>query len=277
MTSPPRMTRVDEVGRTVEAADPPRRLGADPVDGADEVAVGDGVGRLLELPEVLGEASDGRARVEDDLGAVEAEDPGALGEVAVVADVDPYLGVAGLEDRVAEVAGLEEVLLPEAGRLRDVDLAVLAEVGAVGVDHRRGVVVDAAHRLLVDGDDDDHRVLAGELRHHRGGRARHGLGGAVPAAVLAGAEVGAVEDLLEAEDLDAAAGGLFDHRDVLVEHRLLDVGDGDALVVDRVAALDEAAADDRGHVWLLGAGLRGLTLAKAGARRQSESGWGGGG
>jgi hypothetical protein len=51
--------RVDEVRVAVELADVPRRLGADAVDGADVVAVGDGVGRLLDLPQVLGEAGHG--------------------------------------------------------------------------------------------------------------------------------------------------------------------------------------------------------------------------
>ena len=45
--------RVDEVRRAVELADVPGRLGADAVDRADEVAVGDRVRRLLELPQVL--------------------------------------------------------------------------------------------------------------------------------------------------------------------------------------------------------------------------------
>src|SRR6185503_11824240 len=65
--------RVDEVRAAVELADVPRALGADPVDRADEVAVGDGVGRLLELPQVLGQAGHGGRRVEDDLGAVEPQ------------------------------------------------------------------------------------------------------------------------------------------------------------------------------------------------------------
>src|SRR6185295_2230305 len=45
--------RVDEVRAAVELADVPRRLGADAVARADEVAVGDRVGRLLDLPQVL--------------------------------------------------------------------------------------------------------------------------------------------------------------------------------------------------------------------------------
>src|SRR5436309_9106346 len=51
--------RIAEVALPVELADVPRRFEADAIDGADEVAVRDGVGRLLELPEVLGESGHG--------------------------------------------------------------------------------------------------------------------------------------------------------------------------------------------------------------------------
>src|SRR5690349_11006954 len=156
--------RIDEVRRPVELADVPRRLGADAVDRADEVAVGDRVRGLLELPQVLREARDRRRRVVDDLGAGEPERARTLGEVAVVADVRADRRVAGLEHRVAEVARLEEVLLPEPAGLRDVGLAVLAEVRAVGIDDRGGVVVDAGLLALVDRDDHHHLVLRGERR-----------------------------------------------------------------------------------------------------------------
>ena len=129
--------RIDEVGRAVEAADVPRRLGADAVAARHEVAVGDGVRRLLELPQVLRQARDRRRRIEDDLGAVQPEQPRAFGKVPVVADVDADRGEARLEDRIAEVARLEEVLLPEAGRVRDVVLAVLPEIRAVARRRRR--------------------------------------------------------------------------------------------------------------------------------------------
>ena len=48
--------RIDEVRRAVEAADVPRRFGADAVAAGHEIAVGDGVRRLFELPEVLRQA-----------------------------------------------------------------------------------------------------------------------------------------------------------------------------------------------------------------------------
>ena len=106
--------RVAEVALAVELADPPGLLEAGPVDRADEVAVGDRVRRLLELPEVFGQPGDRRRRVEDDLRPVQAEAAGPFGEVAVVADVDADLADPGVEDRVAEVAGPEVELLPEA-------------------------------------------------------------------------------------------------------------------------------------------------------------------
>src|SRR5689334_19741157 len=96
--------RIDEVRVAVELADVPRRLGTDAVDRTDEVAVGDRVRGLLELPQVLREAGDRRRRVVDNLGAVEAERARTFREVAVVADVDADPGVARLERRIAEVA-----------------------------------------------------------------------------------------------------------------------------------------------------------------------------
>src|SRR5207253_9071299 len=69
-----------------------------------------------------------------------------------------------LEHRVAQVAGLEEILLPEPARVRDVVLAVLAEVAAVGVVHGGRVVEHSRHVLLVHRDDHRHRVPCREDR-----------------------------------------------------------------------------------------------------------------
>ena len=120
-------TRVDEVGLAVEVV-VAERLDADSVDRAHEVAVGQRVGDLLDAPQVLAQAARRGRRDEDELGAVQAQRPRALGEVAVVADVDADLADGGVEHRVAGVARAEVVLLPEALDVRDVRLAVLAEV-----------------------------------------------------------------------------------------------------------------------------------------------------
>src|SRR5688572_3774216 len=157
--------RVDEIALAVEFTDVPGRFLADAVDGADIDAVGDGGGRLLQLPEILAEASDGGGRIDDVVGAVERECAPAFGEMAVVADVDAELAIARLEHRELRRAGLEEEFFPEACHLRDVGLAVLAHVAAVGIDHRGGVVIDTGHRLLIDRDDDHHLVLLREVLH----------------------------------------------------------------------------------------------------------------
>ena len=118
--------RVDEVALAVEVVVADVRLDADPVDGPDVVAVRDGVARLLDPPQVLGQAARRGARDQDDLRAVEPQRPGALREVPVVADVHADLADGRLEHRIAEVAGPEVELLPEALDVRDVRLAVLA-------------------------------------------------------------------------------------------------------------------------------------------------------
>src|SRR6202022_2427686 len=77
---------IAEVARAVELRVVERLLDADPVDGADPVAVGDGVGRLLELPEIPRQRFDRGRRVEDDLCPFEPKGAGGLGKVPVVAE-----------------------------------------------------------------------------------------------------------------------------------------------------------------------------------------------
>src|ERR1700759_3422108 len=210
--------RVGEVGLAVEVI-VAERLDADPVDGADVVLVGHRGRGLLQLPQVLGQAPAGRGRVEHDLGPAQAQGAPAFGEVPLVADVDADLADCGVEHRVAEVAGPEVVLLPEPVDLRDVVLAVLAEVAAVGVADGGGVVVDALLLDLVDRDDQDHVQLAGQVLHEAGGGAAgHLLGPAVPLRVLDLAEVRAVEQLLQAGDLGALAGRLAQGVNGVLDH-----------------------------------------------------------
>src|SRR5262245_8164803 len=240
--------RIDEVRVAVELADVPRPLGADPVDRADEVAVGDRVRRLLDLPQMLRQPGDRRRRVVDDLGAGQSERPRALGEVAVVADVCADRRVPGLEHRIAQVARPEEELLPEPGDLRNMRLAILAEIAAVGVEERRGVLVHAGLLALVDRDHHRHLVLPRDRHQLLHRRAGHRLGGVVPPPILARAEVRAIEDLLQTQDLDTLLAGVVDHRQVFLEHRRLDIGDAARFIVDRIGGLDQAADDITGHV-----------------------------
>ena len=131
--------------------------------------------------------------------------------------------------------------------MRDVNLAKLAEVLAVGVDHGGRVVVHAGQVLFVHRHDDHHLVLLGQVLHQLGRRpVGNPLGEVVPLDLLLGAEVRAVEQLLQADDLDALFGGLGDHGDVLVDHRLLDLLDRRrGRLAER--GLNQSAADNSGH------------------------------
>jgi len=60
---------VGDVGAAVEGADVPGFV-ADPIEGGDVIAVGDGVGGLFQLPQVFGEPGDSGGGVEDDFRAV---------------------------------------------------------------------------------------------------------------------------------------------------------------------------------------------------------------
>lgn len=234
---------IAEVALAVEFADVPGGFGAYSVDGSYEVLVGYGVGGLLDFPEVFAESGDGGGGVEDDFGSVEAEGAGAFGEVAVVAEVDADFADGGFPDGVAEVAGAEVEFFPEAGvAVGEVGFAVFAEEFAVGVDEGGGVVVDAGAIDFVDGDDEDDAEALGGFHHELdGGAVGDGFGDVVPAGGLLGGEVGAVEELLEAEDLNAFFGGVFDHLHVLFDHCGADDG-GVGVAGMGAGGLDEAAS-----------------------------------
>jgi hypothetical protein len=65
--------------------------------------------------------------------------------------------------------------------------------------------------------------------------------------ILLRREVGTVEELLQAEDLDAAPRRLFDEADVFGDHRLAHLGQAGLVGREDVAGLDQAAADDAWH------------------------------
>jgi len=120
---------IAEVAFAVELPDFPRRFGTDAVDGGDEILIGDSVSRLLEFPQIFGEAGDSSGRIVDNFSAVEAQAARAFGEVTIVADVNADAGVTCFENRITCVAGREIKLFPEARvAMRDVMLAIFAEV-----------------------------------------------------------------------------------------------------------------------------------------------------
>src|SRR6266849_1944781 len=241
--------RVAEVALAVEFADLPGILGADAVDSGDKVGIGHGMGGLLEFPKILGEAGDGGGGVVYNFRAVEPEDSGAFREVAVVADVNANAGVTSLELGVAGVSGREVKLFPEARvAMRNVVLAVFAEIAAAGVNDRSGVEIDAGHVDFVDGHDEHHLVFLRELLHLRNRWAAGDLlGQLIPASLLLGAEVRAVEKLLQAEDLHFLLGRLGNQALVLDDHFFLDVGERVLFRGPLTLGLYQAAANHAGH------------------------------
>src|SRR5882762_7346225 len=241
--------RVAEIAFAVEFADLPGMLSADAIDSRDEISVSNRVRRLLEFPKIFGEAGDSSRRVVDDFRAVEAEDSRAFRKVAVVADVHADTGITSLEDRVAGVSRREVKLFPETRMaMRNVVLAVFAEIAAVGVDDRGGVEVDAGHLDLVDRDDEHHLMFFRELLHQRDrGAVRDALGQFIPASLLFGAEVGAVEKLLQAEDPHLFLCGIGDQALVLGDHFLFDFGERELFRRPLTLGLNQAAANDTGH------------------------------
>ena len=125
--------------------------------------------------------------------------------------------------------------------------AILAQIVARAIDHRRGVVINAFLFDFVNRHDQRHVMLARQLLHALdGGAVRDRLGQIVPAGLLLGAEIGAVEDFLKAGDLRAALRPRRRYMLMLRDHRLLHffkrtIGAGD------ISGLNQRAADHAGH------------------------------
>ena len=108
--------------------------------------------------------------------------------------------------------------------MRNVILAILAEISPVSVNDGRGVVVNAGDLFFVDRHDNHHVVLLCRLLHYPGRRAfRNLLDRVVPAHLLLGTEVWRREDFLHAENLHALFGRIFDQRQMFFEILLLDL------------------------------------------------------
>src|SRR5439155_15621594 len=155
---------ITKIALAVKLTDPPGLFQTGPVDRSNEILVGDRMRRLLQFPQVLGQAGNRRRRIEHNLRAVKTKAACAFREMAVITDVGADLAGPRFENRIAEVPRPKIKFLPEAGlAVRDVHLAKLAQVLAVRVDHRGGVIVNPRQIFFVDGHDQDHAVLLGTL------------------------------------------------------------------------------------------------------------------
>src|SRR5580692_2011120 len=80
--------------------------------------------------------------------------------MAVVANVNAHPRIPCLKDGIAQIARGEIKLLPETGMaVRDVMLAILPEITAIGVDHGGSIEVNAGHLFFVDRNYDRHAML----------------------------------------------------------------------------------------------------------------------
>ena len=228
----------------------------------DVAAVGDGVGALDRLPRAVlalailrffaGMPADGRGEKEN-LRASQRGQPRGLGIPLVPADADADLRKLRLPRAEAEVARREVEFLVKQRVVRDVHLPVFAEVRAVGVDDRSGVVVEARAAFFEKRGDDDDAALLRQPGHRRGARAGDLLGELEVFVILDLAEILRGEKLLQADDLRAAVrrlGGLGERlREVFARLRgaaHLDETEGDFAGCGRHAKKKCHAAHRRG-------------------------------
>src|SRR5580692_5492664 len=237
---------IAEVTLAVKFADLPWLLDAHAIRRGHKITVGGGMRRLLEFPEIFGEARHGGRRIEYDFRAVQTENSRAFREMAVVADVHAHFAKTSLEHGVTRISRLEIKLFPEARMaMRDMVLAIFAEILSVGVKDGRGVEIHTCHFHFVDRHVERHAIFFRELLHARRGRtAGYRLGQAIPFLFLLRAEIGAVEKLLQAENLHFSFGGIGDELLVLGDHLFLDLLKGEFRGGPFTMRLNQAATHD---------------------------------
>src|SRR5579862_6507863 len=151
-----------------------------------------------------------RGREEKQLCILERHDPRNLGEPLIPADADTDASESGAPDAESCIAGGEIALLLVAGAVRDVRLAVDAEVAAIRIENRDGIEISVAGAL-----EETDRQHDAELARDRaevphgaalGERARQGK----VAHILLDAEVRCLEQLGQQDDLRAACSSLPD-------------------------------------------------------------------
>src|SRR5579863_1466341 len=168
--------------------------------------------------------------------------------MAVVTYIDADSSVLCFEDRIAEIARCEIKLLPESRvTVRDMVLAILAQIAPVSVDHRRGVEINSGHLFFVNRNHNHHAMFSCDFLHHAYRRAiGNALGEFVPARILFRTKIRAVEKLLQAQDLCFLSRCLFDQLQVLVDHRLSDLWKR-TLGAERIAGLNQGTAHVSRH------------------------------
>src|ERR1700722_3218473 len=93
-------SRIAEITLAIEFADAPGLLGANAIDRSHKVAVGHGVRRLFEFPQVFRESGHGGGRIENDLGAIQSQDARPFRKMAIITNVHTHAGVLRFKNRI---------------------------------------------------------------------------------------------------------------------------------------------------------------------------------
>src|SRR5687768_7322554 len=147
--------------------------------------------------------------------------------MAVITYVDADLRECCIKRGITEVARFEVKLLPESGvYVWDVVLSILAEILAVGINHRGRVVVNSGDLFFVNRDHDNHTVCLGHFLHQPDGwPIRDSFHGFIPACLLFGAEVRRSKNFLHANYLHALCGSFLDEAKMLFKIDSLNIVD----------------------------------------------------
>jgi len=126
----------------------------------------------------------------------------------------------------------------------NVMFAIFPQESSVGVEDGGGIEVKAGKFLFVDRDNDGHLMPRGNFLHPADGRAvGDRFGQVIPAGILFRAEVGAIKQFLQTQDLDLLAGCLLYQLNVLPDHGFADLGKRVFGTKD-IARLNQTTADD---------------------------------
>ena len=161
-------------------------------------------------------ASD-RSRVKQQFRAHERHGASALGKPLIPADAHTDARVFRVPDLEAGVSRAEVIFFLVSGAIRNVRLAIDAEVSSIRIDDGDRIEVRVV-RLLEEADGQHHVQLACDFREMTDGAIVGNAGGdAQVARVLFDAEIGCFEQLLDEDDLRALFCGLT--------HELFGIGD----------------------------------------------------
>ena len=189
------------------------RLHSNPVCGGKGGHVCGGVSAHCGFPMIAGAPVGGVGFVADgggiqqDFRAAQGEDAGAFGKPLVPANGGADFNARGLHGVESGVAGAEVEFFLIAGSVGDVGLAVEGGDVAAWVDNGEGVESRLAGELI-EGDGEDDLELGGDLAQTPdGGIVVDGLGPGERLGDLGFAEIGALEQFRQQDDMGAVFGG----------------------------------------------------------------------